>query len=369
MSKLCSRQAIDAAKDKLRIPELWRLLELPGQPRKSCRSPFRKERNASFSIYDQGRRGKDFATGEDFDGPAFLAKARTLSIADALKAFVALADCDTIGCPCNKTSFRKETGEGMRPKPDLSKFWIPTTQEIRSIARDRGLDLAAPTIAKRLGCLVIGDVCGCRSWILTDPRGLTAEARRFRRFSYPGHLELSERKAHTLRGSCKSWPLGLGVDQTLVQEAALIMICEGGPDLLAAWHFIYRTKRWDVLPVSILGRSIHGLHPDALALLKGKRIKFFPHTDPDEGALQQISIIGEQLRRVGCQLAYFDLGGLHTRGGARVKDLNDALGWTTAKSQNLKDYFYEPECYPGTALFRRRPRRIVQSMASRSRPR
>ena len=27
------------AKDRLRIPELWRLLGLPGEPAKSCRSP------------------------------------------------------------------------------------------------------------------------------------------------------------------------------------------------------------------------------------------------------------------------------------------------------------------------------------------
>jgi hypothetical protein len=96
--------------------------------------------------------------------------------------------------------------------------------------------------------------------------------------------------------------VGLGVDRALVKKASLIVIVEGGPDYLAAWHFIYRAKRRDVLPIAILGRTIHGLHANALALLKGKRVKFFPHADPDGGSLVQVSIIGEQLSAIGCEL-------------------------------------------------------------------
>jgi hypothetical protein len=78
-----------------------------------------------------------------------------------------------------------------------------------------------------------------------------------------------------------------------------------------------------VLPIAILGRTIHGLHSDALALFVGKRVKFFPHVDPDDGGLRQISIIADQLHKVGCETSYFDLAGLRTLEGRQVNDLND----------------------------------------------
>ena len=54
---------LQAAKERLAIPDLWQLLDLPGKPGQSCRSPFREDRNPSFSIYDGGHRWKDRGTG------------------------------------------------------------------------------------------------------------------------------------------------------------------------------------------------------------------------------------------------------------------------------------------------------------------
>jgi hypothetical protein len=336
--RMPSREAIDLAKERLSIPTLWRWLDLPGEPKTSCLSPFRDERHPSFSIYDRGRRAKDHATGENFDGPSFLAKARDLTIEQALKIFVALARGESSLSACyDQTSYGKKAGEVTRPKPNLSKFRMPTTQEIRAIARDRQLDLAALAITKQLGCLKTGNVCGYLSWLLTDPAGWNGEGRRFGRLTYPAHRELRERKAHTIRNSSKSWPVGLGVDQVLVREASLIIVVEGGPDLLAAWHFIYRAKRRDVLPIAILGRAVHKLHIDALQLLKGKRIKFLPHIDSDDGSGQQIRLIAHQLRKVDCQVTYFDLTGLRTRSGKPVKDLNDLVRLDANQLGELRD--------------------------------
>jgi hypothetical protein len=231
----------------------------------------------------------------------------------------------------------KSTEEVARPKLDLSKFRTPSKVELRAIASDRGLAVAAPEIAKRLGCLKCGCVCGFHSWVLTDPAGWNAEARRFGRLPYPVKGGLSERKAHTIRDSKKSWPVGLGVDRTLIESASLVCIVEGGPDLLAAWHFIHRAKRWEVFPISILGRCVHGLHFEAVELLKGKRVKFFPHADADDGALKQIELIGEQLRKVDCELTYFELAGLRTSNGKPAKDLNDLA---SLDATQLGDLFY-----------------------------
>ncbi len=79
------------AKQRLRIPELWRLLGLSGEPAKSCRVPWREDKNPSGSVYDEGRRFHDHATDEDFDAPDFLARARNLSLKDAIAEFKRMA--------------------------------------------------------------------------------------------------------------------------------------------------------------------------------------------------------------------------------------------------------------------------------------
>ena len=52
---------LQAAKERLTIAALRAMLELPGKHARSCRSPFREDHNASFSMYDDGRKWKDHA--------------------------------------------------------------------------------------------------------------------------------------------------------------------------------------------------------------------------------------------------------------------------------------------------------------------
>jgi hypothetical protein len=323
---LVPREQIDWAKELLPIPKLWRLLNLAGEPPKTgkaCHSPFRKDTHPSFAIYDDGKTAFDFATGEFYDGPKFLAEARGLPMGrQILEEFVKLAGVDA-GSYEHVCSQQRTESERRREKPDLSRLRMPTKAELHAIAADRGLAFAAPVIAAKLHCLKVGNICGHDSWILCDPSGRLAEARRFGVLPFPVCGELGERKAHTIRHSQKSWPVGLGIDRTLIERASLICIVEGGPDLLGAWHCIHRAKSWHAVPISILGRAIHGLHSRALELLKGKRIRFYPHADKDAGAVDQILLIREQLCAIGCQVSYFDFSGLFGREGAPIKDLND----------------------------------------------
>lgn len=84
--------ALSRAKDRLRIPELWRMLSLPGEPAKSCRSPLRADdANPSFSVFNDGLLWKDHGTGEHGDAIDFLARARNLSLKDAIAEFKRLA--------------------------------------------------------------------------------------------------------------------------------------------------------------------------------------------------------------------------------------------------------------------------------------
>jgi hypothetical protein len=82
---------LQAAKEELPIPALWQLLNLPGKPARSCRSPFREDRNPSFSIYDGGRKWKDYATGEGGDAVDFVAVAFGISNEDACRKLIELA--------------------------------------------------------------------------------------------------------------------------------------------------------------------------------------------------------------------------------------------------------------------------------------
>lgn len=84
--------ALALAKDHLRIPELWRLLGLPGEPAKSSRSPLRADdTNPSFSVFNDGLLWKDHGTGEHGDAIDLLARARNLSLKDAIAEFKRLA--------------------------------------------------------------------------------------------------------------------------------------------------------------------------------------------------------------------------------------------------------------------------------------
>ena len=82
---------LQAAKEELPIPALWQLLNLPGKPARSCRSPFREDRNPSFSVYEDGRKWKDHATGQGGDAADFVAMALGISNEDACRKLIELA--------------------------------------------------------------------------------------------------------------------------------------------------------------------------------------------------------------------------------------------------------------------------------------
>ena len=85
---------ISEAKDRLRIPTLWRRLVLPGEPPACdgvCRSPFREDSSPSFSIYAGGTRFKDHGSGDGGDAITFLAMARRIGNREAVLEFLDLA--------------------------------------------------------------------------------------------------------------------------------------------------------------------------------------------------------------------------------------------------------------------------------------
>ena len=65
----------DYLKEVYLIHDAWEDLGLPGEPSESCRSPFRDDLNPSFSVFDAGRKWKDYGTDESGDVFDFVQKA------------------------------------------------------------------------------------------------------------------------------------------------------------------------------------------------------------------------------------------------------------------------------------------------------
>lgn len=321
---------LHALKDTLTISVIWVRLGLPGAPRAICRSPFRPDRSPSFSLYDNGRRWKDFATGEGGDAIDFIAKACAVDNEEAMRRFLAMGGVAPMAIGVQLAASGKA---GLCPPDRLkAKHQQPvafpslhrgTPAELEAVATSRGLSPAAVALAQSLGTLAFGEVCGFPCWILTDGSRRVAEARRIDRQPFPAIGELGARKAHTLRGSAKSWPVGAAVLRKLPSFRA-IMLVEGGPDYLAALHFCLERDVHDVLPVAMLGRgSGSRIDAAALALLKGRRVRIYPHADADGGGLAGSQAWADQLLANGCSVEGFPFTGLLQTDGQPVNDLND----------------------------------------------
>lgn len=76
--------SIEEIKARYTIADAWRDEGCPGEPGRSCKSPFRDDKHASFSVYDDGRKFKDHADDCGGDVLDFIAKARGCTPAEAL---------------------------------------------------------------------------------------------------------------------------------------------------------------------------------------------------------------------------------------------------------------------------------------------
>jgi DNA primase len=76
---------IDSLKARFAIPLVWEHFGLPGRPSRQCRSPFREDKAPSFSVFNDGRRWKDFSTGEGGDAIDFVAKVKSCTNGEAIK--------------------------------------------------------------------------------------------------------------------------------------------------------------------------------------------------------------------------------------------------------------------------------------------
>ena len=300
------------AKARLNIHNLWRHFGFEGEPKPSCRCPWRDDRKPSFSVAPDGMLWNDFAEGTGGDAVDFLQRASGLSRAEACRKFIELAGGHITPMPRIAPTPRTEPA---RAKPSFPNFRKGTSAELAELARLRGIGREGLKLAGKRGLLWFATLKDRPAWIITDGERLNAQARR----TDGQQWEHVQAKAWTLPGSWASWPIGIKE----AQPFRAIALCEGGPDFLAG-HFLalWEGKETVCVPVAMLGAS-QRIHEDALPYFAGKRIRIFAHAD--EAGREGAERWARQLGDVGGDVDAFSFAGLQQVKGEPVKDLNDAL--------------------------------------------
>lgn len=306
---------LEIAKERLTIPALWTMLGLPGRPTRSCRSPFREDRTASFSIYDEGRKWKDHATGTGGDAADFLAAACNLPPDAACRRLIELAGVTPRfpQIPQGGTRENVEATEKAAKRAAWPAFQIPTEAEIRTIAQQRGLSPEGVTLAAQRGLLYCADSREGRAWILTDSRRRNAQARRMDGRPW----ERIQAKAWTLPGSEAAWPIGF---REAMSYPAVALV-EGGPDMLATFHLAKCVGMSELLAVvGILGAG-NRIPSACLPFFRSKRVRIFAHAD--KAGESAGMAWAAQLIAAGVDVDGFSFSGLVRSDGDAVKDVND----------------------------------------------
>ena len=174
---------IDVIRSQLSIHWVWEHLQLPGRPGKNCKSPFRQEKKASFTIYkvvDGSDRFWDHVTGEGGDVTDFWCKAR---------------DCDIKTAIAELQEFLRGASRpletSVRPQEKRAGIlWPPTIRDAtaadcRALGKLRGLRADPFWLGHTLGTLRVAEMYGQPSWVLTDCAGICGEGRRMDGKLYP----------------------------------------------------------------------------------------------------------------------------------------------------------------------------------------
>ena len=316
---------LQEAKALLPIHDLWRILDLPGDPKVSCKSPFREDRKASFSVSADGMLFNDFGTRTGGGGDAidFLQLATGLSRSEACRAFIRMAEGRHVQpMPAIRRTVTPTQERGL---PSLPEMRQGTRAELEALAALRHLDIEALRVAEGAGLLRFGSWRGSSAWFILDDSRRNCQARRLDGAPWPG----IGCKVQTLPGSQAAWPLGA------FGEYDTLLLTEGGGDLLAAVHFIVASERTaEITAAAMLGAS-HRIPTDALPLFSGKRVRIYAHADePGRNAAIRWT---DQLAAVDAEVDAFDFSGLRKADGSPVKDLNDTTEIHPEDAGELKE--------------------------------
>ena len=315
-------------KRRVPLPVLMEWLGLGSYAKISTRCPFHQDSRASFSVYEtpNGWRWKCHASCGGGDEVALIERVENLSRTSAIARLRELVLDSTL-----------DWDSGAASKPEETIFPADLHRgcraELECVAALRKVDFWAVATMQQNGVLRFGTVCSSSCWIVMDDSRLCAEARRMDGALFPALGSLPERKAHTLKGSKKNWPVGISLPADLTKHFRKVLLLEGSGDLVAGYHFALVGPA-DWLPIAILGASVRGLDPNALLLLNGKRVRIVPHCDA--AGRRAAELWAEEIAQAGCEVDGFSLEGLRKQDGTLLGDLNDATEILPADAAQLE---------------------------------
>jgi hypothetical protein len=281
------------AREKYSIADAWHLLGLDGEPKSSCKSPFRADRSPSFSIHSDGKAWTDHATGDGGDVIEFIRHGiggDHKDVREWLRARIGTYTAPTAPAKASQApkviQWPGEMIEG-------------TTATWEAFAKHRGLTFPAVHAMVQAGILrFIKLPDGAKCYVVTDGSHRAAEIRRM------DGKPFGESKAYPLRGVDKSWLPGIELLSGAPKTTA-VLITEGATDLLSAIDLYSRYRRhhegrdsWQ--PVALLGAGCKNLHTEAAKLIRGRRVRIAPDADA-AGDIMADHWSG-LLRKIGCEV-------------------------------------------------------------------
>lgn len=338
MSAHDPESALERAKVKLRISDLWRLRGWPQEPGRETFCPFRPDdRRRTFSVFTTGNGeelAKDFKSGDVYDAPALLGAVEGLSMRDACKLFIELAGLKNEPHePRQRT--RKQQAPALkllaptREKPSLPELRSPTTEEAEIIAAQRRVSPESVLFAASWGVLFVARWRGFVSWVVTDSARWNCQFRRMdgKPFPHPA----GAKKTLCSPGSWASWPIGAAN----IGTAENVLLVEGSGDFLAAWHFITAENLQGRCAAVCMTGAANWIPSEALPSLVRRRTRIFPHLDTSNAGELAALRWETQLTKAGGSAHCFDLQDLTRADGEPVSDLNDVLRMEPQEIQEL----------------------------------
>ena len=201
-------------------------------------------------------------------------------------------------------------------KPLLSQG---TPEDWLTLSSTRSLSIEAVKLAAQRGLLRFGTFRTRPAWFVTDSSRRVLQARRLDGDRWWPNGP----KALTLAGGQASWPVGAAE----LGPFPRLLLVEGGPDLLAAFHFLWLAEAVaGTTAVAMLGAA-NSLPPEALGLFAGKRVRIVPHRDhPDKkgrrAGIEAALRWHQQLQGAGATVDLLPMEALAS-GREPVKDLNE----------------------------------------------
>ena len=285
------------------MPVLLRQLGLNAYAKSSCGSPFRSDQHPSWGIYPHngGWYFKDHGNDDSGDEVTLIARLKGWDQRRDFKRII-----EFYGETARKTgpaaSLNVAHPQPPASPPDLSGYSAGTDEQLVRLSGLRSISVEALRSASERGFLVFGRCFNCDVYGLKDGSGSLAEVRRLDGQQFPAFASMPAHKSHTLKGSTKSWPLGVLESTT----ASCIALVEGLPDFLAAFDFMLREGKVNrVAPVTMLSAST-SIEDGALAHFHGKHVRMFPHHD--EAGIKAAERWTGQLQAVTEEIDYLDFG-------------------------------------------------------------